>query len=183
VDTFDLSLRGGSHSDYVSNAARPDPEAVDRTLALLQSAKRPIIIAGRGVAWSRASKLVVRLAEALLIPVITTELGRGSIPGHHPVSGGLVGPFGLSTANSLLTDADVVLGLGCQFRNVNTLNWQLINPNARIIQVEPDPLEIGRQYAVAVGVHADAGLFLKDLMDRVAAKANKPKADAGIVED
>jgi acetolactate synthase I/II/III large subunit len=82
-----------------------------------------------------------------------------------------------------LTDADVVLGLGCQFRNVNTLNWQLISPDAKIIQVEPDPLEIGRQYAVAVGVHADSGLFLKDLLDRIAAKGAKPKATFGIVEE
>jgi acetolactate synthase-1/2/3 large subunit len=183
VETFDLSLRGGAHSDYVANAARPEPEAVDRAFALLKSAKRPIIIAGRGVTWSRASKSVVRLAERLSIPVITTEMGRGSIPEHHPLSGGLVGHFGLSTANSLLMDADVVLGLGCQFRNVNTLNWQLINPDAKIIQVEPDPLEIGRQYAVAVGIHADSGLFLKDLLDRIAANGIKPKADTGIAED
>ena len=183
VETFDLSLRGGAHSDYVANATRPEPEAVDRALVLLHSAQRGIIIAGRGVTWSRASKSVVQLAEALSIPVITTEMGRGSIPEHHPLSGGLVGHFGLSTANSLLTDADVVLGLGCQFRNVNTLNWQLINPNAKIIQVEPDPLEIGRQYAVAVGIHADSGLFLKDLLDRIAAKGVKPKPGTGIIED
>jgi acetolactate synthase-1/2/3 large subunit len=182
VETFDLSLRGGSHSDFVSNATRPEPEAVDRALALLQSAKRPIMIAGRGVIWSRASKLVVQLAEALSIPVITTEMGRGSIPEHHPLSGGLVGHFGLSTANSLLSDADLVLGLGCQFRNVNTLNWQLINPDAKIIQVEPDPLEIGRQYAVAVGIHADSGLFLKDLLERIAKDA-KASGNAGIFED
>jgi acetolactate synthase I/II/III large subunit len=183
VETFDLSLRGASHSDYVANATRPEPESVDRALALLQSAKRPIIIAGRGVTWSRAAKSVVRLAEALSIPVITTEMGRGSIPEHHPLSGGLVGHFGLSTANSLLTDADVVLGLGCQFRNVNTLNWQLISPTAKIIQVEPDPLEIGRQYAVAVGIHADSGQFLADLLDRIAAKGIKPKAGAAIIDD
>jgi acetolactate synthase-1/2/3 large subunit len=74
------------------------------------------------------------------------------------------------------------MGLGCQFRNVNTLNWQLINPNAKIIQVEPDPLEIGRQYAVAVGVHADSGLFVKDMLDRIAAKEIK-RADPAIAKD
>jgi acetolactate synthase-1/2/3 large subunit len=183
VETFDLSLRGAAHSDYVANATRPESEAVDRALALLQSAKRAIIIAGRGVTWSRASKSVVQLAEALSIPVVTTEMGRGSIPEHHRLSGGLVGHFGLSTANSLLTNADVVLGLGCQFRNVNTLNWQLINPNAKIIQVEPDPLEIGRQYAVAIGIHADSGLFLNDLLDRIASKGITHKLDTGIIED
>lgn len=183
VETFDLSLRGGTHSDFVANATRPEPEAVERALALLQSAKRPIIIAGRGITWSRAAKSVLRLAEALTIPVITTEMGRGSIPEHHPLSGGLVGHFGLSTANSLLKDSDVVLGLGCQFHNVNTLNWQLISPDARIIQVEPDPLEIGRQYAVAVGVHADSGLFLKDLLDLIASKGIKPRPEKAIIED
>ena len=183
VETFDLSLRGGTHSDFVANATRPAPEAVERALALLQSAKRPIIVAGRGAIWSRAAKSVVRLAEALTIPVITTEMGRGSIPEHHPLSGGLVGHFGLSTANSLLSDSDVVLGLGCQFRNVNTLNWQLINPNAKIIQVEPDPLEIGRQYAVSVGVHADSGLFLKDLLDLIASTGIKPRPNEDITED
>jgi acetolactate synthase-1/2/3 large subunit len=183
VETFDLSLRGGSHSDYVANAARPEPGSVERALDLLLSAKRPIIIAGRGANWSKASKAVVKLAEALSIPVIATEMGRGSIPESHPLSGGLVGHFGLSTANALLKDADVVLGLGCQFRNVNTLNWQLIDPQAKIIQVEPDPLEIGRQYAVAVGIHADTGAFLADLLECIASKGAKPKVDAKVTEN
>ena len=184
VETFDLSLRGGSHSGFVANAVRPEPDAVERALALLTSAKRPIIIAGRGVTWSRAGKEVLELAEALMIPVLTTEMGRGSIPEHHPLSGGLVGHFGLSTANSLLSDADVVLGLGCQFRNVNTLNWQLINPDAKIIQVEPDPLEIGRQYAVTVGIHADTGRFLVDLLSRIRdAGITARKTRAGFVDD
>jgi acetolactate synthase-1/2/3 large subunit len=175
VETFDLSLQGGAHSDYVSNAPRPDAEAVDRALEVLLSAKRPIVIAGRGVTWSRASADLLRLVDTLHIPVVTTEMGRGSIPEHHPLSAGLVGHFGLSTANSMLSDADAVLGLGCQFRNVNTLNWQLIRPDAKIIQVEPDPLEIGRQYAVAVGVHADTGKFIADLLERIRAKGVAPK--------
>ena len=182
VDTFDLSLQGGTHSEYVSNAPRPEAEAVERALGVLLQAKRPIIIAGRGVTWSRAAKQLLDLVEALGIPVVTTEMGRGSIPEHHPLSAGLVGHFGLSTANAMLSDSDVVLGLGCQFRNVNTLNWQLINPKAKIIQVEPDPLEIGRQYAVAVGVHADTGRFIADLLELVRARNAKPKSDRAKLE-
>ncbi len=174
ADTFDLSLRGGSHCGYVANAPRPDGEAVARALALIASAKRPIAIAGRGVSWSKASDQLVRLAETLSVPVVTTEMGRGTMPEHHPLSGGLVGHFGLSAANSLLRDADVVLGLGCQFHNVNTLNWQLIDPDAKIIQVEPDPLEIGRQYAVTIGIHADTGKFLEDLLELAQMKGNSP---------
>ncbi len=181
VETFDLSLHGGAHSEYVSNAPRPDAEAVDRALEVLSLAKRPVIVAGRGVTWSRASADLLRLVEALHIPVVTTEMGRGSLPEHHPLSAGLVGHFGLSTANSMLSDADAVLGLGCQFRNVNTLNWQLIRPEAKIIQVEPDPLEIGRQYAVAVGIHADTGKFIADLLERVRTKGERPKRDRNAI--
>jgi acetolactate synthase-1/2/3 large subunit len=177
VDTFDLSLQGKAHSDYVSNAPRPDAEAVARALDILAAAKRPVIIAGRGVTWSRAAGDLLRLVEALNIPVVTTEMGRGSIPERHPLSAGLVGHFGLSTANSMLSDADAVLGLGCQFRNVNTLNWQLIRPEAKIIQVEPDPLEIGRQYAVALGVHADTGKFVADLLEQIRTRGATTKRD------
>jgi len=188
IETFDLSLRGGSHSDYVANAPRPDAEAVERSLALIKSAMRPVIIAGRGVSWSKASKELVQIAEAFSIPVVTTEMGRGSIAESHPLSAGLVGHFGLSTANSILREADVVIGLGCQFHNVNTLNWQLIDPDAKIIQVEPDPLEIGRQYAVAIGVHADTRKFLEDLMVLAKSKgvssdqSNRSRIEQGIAD-
>lgn len=162
--SFDLSLTGGSSMGYVSNVMRPATEAVERALDVLRTARSPVIIAGRDVSWTQAEGALVAFAETLGIPVLTTEMGRGSIPEDHPLSGGMMGHFGLTTPNTLAREADVVLGLGCQFLNVNTINWQLINPDARIIQVEPDPLEIGRQYAVEVGILASADAFLADAL-------------------
>jgi acetolactate synthase I/II/III large subunit len=164
ADSFDLSLAGGSRMGFVSNTIRPAPAAVERALTVLVEARSPVIIAGRDVSWTEAETALVAFAEALGIPVVTTEMGRGSIPEDHPLSAGMMGHFGLTTPNTIVREADAVLGLGCQFLNVNTINWQLIRPDARIVQVEPDPLEIGRQYAVEVGVLASADAFLADAL-------------------
>jgi acetolactate synthase-1/2/3 large subunit len=163
VESTDLSLLGGSHSDKTANHPRPESWAVDSAAEILRQAEKPVLIAGRGVRWGNASDQLMTLAEAMTIPVITTEMGRGTIPEDHPLAGGLVGHFGHSAANGLLREADVVLGLGCRFLNVSTINWSIISPDTKIIQVETDPLEIGKQYAVTLGVHADSGAFLKDL--------------------
>jgi acetolactate synthase I/II/III large subunit len=163
VESTDLSLLGGAHSDATAIRPRPEAWAVDAAAEMLRQAKKPLLLAGRGVRWGDASAQLVALAEAMTIPVITTEMGRGTIPEDHPLAGGLVGHFGHSTANGLLREADVVLGLGSRFLNVSTINWSMIAPEAKIIQVETDPLEIGKQYAVALGIHADSGAFLNDL--------------------
>ena len=167
VESTDLSLKGGAHSVALANRPRPETWAVEQAADLLMQAERPVIIAGRGVRWANASPQLIALAERLTVPVITTEMGRGSIPEDHPLAGGIVGHFGHSTANGLVREADLVLGLGSRFLNVNTINWSLISENAKIVQVENDPLEIGKQYAVTLGVHADSGAFLDDLLARL----------------
>ncbi len=163
VETSDVSVRGGAHSGRLANAPRPEAWAVEEAARLIQAASRPVILAGRGVKWAGAGEALTALAERLAIPVITTEMGRGAIPEDHRLAGGIAGHFGHSTANALLREADLVLGLGARFLNVNTINWTLIAEEAQIIQVENDPIEIGRQYAVALGIHADSGSFLADL--------------------
>jgi len=164
VDSTDKSLKGPIKPAYVANRTRPDAEAVGRACDLLAKADHPVIVAGRGVMWSRAWDELAALAERLGAPVVTTEMGRGSISEDHPLAVGLIGHFGRTTANEALRRADVVLGLGCRFLNVSTINWSLIGEDSKIIQVEAEPLEIGRQYAVEVGIAADSGLFLRDAL-------------------
>ena len=169
VESTDLSLLGGAHSAATSNRPRPEAWAVTEAASLLKQAQKPLILAGRGVRWGGGAQQLVALAEAMTIPVITTEMGRGTMPEDHPLAGGLVGHFGHSAANGLLREADVVLGLGSRFLNVSTINWSMIAPETKIIQVETDPLEIGKQYAVELGIHADSGVFLDDLCAEVGA--------------
>lgn len=164
VDSTDKSLKGPIKPAYVANRTRPDAEAVERACDLLAKADHPVIVAGRGIMWSRAWDELAALAERLGAPVVTTEMGRGSISEDHPLAVGLIGHFGRTTANEALRRADVVLGLGCRFLNVSTINWSLIGEDSKIIQVEAEPLEIGRQYAVEVGIAADSGLFLRDAL-------------------
>ena len=170
VDSSDLSIRGGAHSRRLANAPRPEAWAVEEAAALLAEAANPVILAGRGVKWAGASAQLQALAERLAIPVATTEMGRGTIPEDHPLAGGISGHFGHSTANALMREADLVLGLGSRFLNVNTINWQMISADAKIVQVEADPLELGRQYAVALGIHACSGAFLDDLLAHCAGR-------------
>ena len=172
VESTDLSLLGGAHSAATSNRPRPEAWAVTEAASLLKQAQKPLILAGRGVRWGGGAQQLVALAEAMTIPVITTEMGRGTMPEDHPLAGGLVGHFGHSAANGLLREADVVLGLGSRFLNVSTINWSMIAPDTKIIQVETDPLEIGKQYAVELGIHADSGVFLDDLCAEVGATGN-----------
>ena len=164
VDSTDTSLKGPSKPGFVANRTRPDPEAVERACRLLATAERALIIAGRDVIWAKAWDRLVAFAERLGTPVVTTEMGRGAISEGHPLAVGVVGHLGRSTANDALRSADVVLGLGCGFLNVNTINWSLISADAKIIQVEADPLEIGRQYSVEIGAVADSGAFLADAL-------------------
>ncbi len=164
IDSTDLSIKGGAHNGRTANRVRPEATAVAEAAQMLMAATTPVILAGRGVLWSRAHRQLVALAERLGIPVITTEMGRGSISERHGLAAGLVGHFGHATANQMLREADLVMGLGARFHNVSTINWSLIAADAKLIQVEADPLEIGRQYAVDLGIHGDAGAFLDDLV-------------------
>ncbi len=164
IESSDKSLKGPAKPAYVANRTRPDPEAVERACALLAAAKHPVIIAGRGVIWAQAWDELVALAERLGAPVVTTEMGRGAISEDHPLAVGLIGHFGRTTANEALKRADVVLGLGCRFLNVSTINWSLIGEECKIIQVEAEPLEIGRQYSVEVGIASCSGMFLRDAL-------------------
>jgi acetolactate synthase-1/2/3 large subunit len=131
---------------------------------MLAGAEHPVIVAGRGVMWAKAWDDLVALAERLGAPVVTTEMGRGAISEDHKLAAGLIGHFGRTTANEALRRADVVLGLGCRFTNVSTINWSVIREDTKIIQVEAEPLEIARQYAVEIGIAADSGAFLADAL-------------------
>lgn len=177
IDTTDLSLRGGAHPDAVANRPRPENWAVERAAEMLAAAERPVILSGRGVRWADAEDALAAVAERLAAPVVTTEMGRGTISEAHPLAAGIVGHFGHSAANTLLKDADLVLGLGSRFLNVSTINWSMIRADTKIVQVENDPLEIGRQYSPALGIHADPGAFLDDLHDHLKAAGTGAAAD------
>jgi acetolactate synthase-1/2/3 large subunit len=163
----------------VGPAVRPrgEPTRIEAAAAALMAAERPILIAGGGAVMSGAQKAVIALAESLCIPVLTSLAGRGTIPDDHPLSVGGLGSHRNPLSKRLLGSADVVLGLGTRFEEMET-NWRagfVPSPDATYIQVDIDPTEIGRSVPAQLSVVGDIRLVAEDLLAAVRAKGKALK--------
>ena len=142
-----------------ARARPPTRVAWPRPQTLLAGAERPLIVAGGGTVASGAWDELRALAELLGAPVITTLAGRGSIPDDHPLSVGGLGAHRNRLSKRLLADADLVLGLGCRFEEMET-NWRpgyVPAPDALYMQVDIDAAEIGRSIPAHLGLVGDIG--------------------------
>ena len=130
---------------------------------LLNEAERPLIITGHGVLASGASKELQELAEASGIPVITTLLGLSSFPSGHPLNLGMLGMHGMYWANIAVDEADLILGVGMRFDDRVTGRASTFAPHARIIHVDIEPTQIGRNVPVEVALPGDAKAVMRAL--------------------
>jgi acetolactate synthase-1/2/3 large subunit len=123
-------------------------ETVEKALALLTSAQRPLILAGGGVRVGRAYDELKSLAEQLDIPVYTSFMGKGALPADHRLHLGVAGVWGEYPATEAVRNADVILAIGARFNDLHTGSWipgYVYNiPPTRLIQVDIDPEETGR---------------------------------------
>lgn len=148
--------------------------------AALVAAERPILIAGGGTIASDASAQVRALAEALAIPVLTSLAGRGAISDDHPLSAGGLGAHRTRVSKQLLADADVVLGLGFRFEEMET-TWRpgfVPAPDATYIQVDIDAAEIGRSVPAQLGIVGDVRTVLDHLLATIASDRRAPAPGA-----
>jgi len=134
----------------------PHPIQVKKAVKLLLEAERPIVLAGGGVIISNASPELLALAELLMMPIATTLMGKGCFPENHPLSIGDVGMHGTQAANKLMLEADVLLAVGTRFSDRTTGNLDEFCPNAKIIHVDIDAAEIGKNVEVDIPIVADA---------------------------
>lgn len=135
----------------------PDPSALQAAAALLESAERPVMIAGGGARLSDAGGEVTALAGQLALPVATTHSGKGVLDETHPLALGLLGALGGSTvARSIVEEADVILAVGFKFGQNPTFRWSLPKSGQRLIQLDIDPAEIGRVFPVEIALVGDA---------------------------
>ncbi|HEY6525050.1 MAG TPA: thiamine pyrophosphate-binding protein [Solirubrobacteraceae bacterium] len=161
---------------YVPAAPRPrpggDPGQIDQAVAALLGAERPLLIAGGGVLAAAAAAQVRELAELLAIPVLTSLAGRGSIPDDHPLSAGGLGAHRTRLSKRLLGEADVILGLGTRFEEMET-NWTpsaVPSPQATYIQVDIEPAEIGRSVPAQIGIVGDLRTVLEQVLVQLRAR-------------
>ncbi len=130
---------------------------------LINEAQRPVIISGHGVLASGAAAQLQGLAETTGIPVITTLLGLSSFPSGHPLNLGMLGMHGMYWANIAVDEADLILGVGMRFDDRVTGRASTFAPHARIIHVDIEPTQIGRNVPVEVALPGDAKAVLRAL--------------------
>src|SRR5712672_1538181 len=162
-------------------AHRPVADAADieRAAAALTTARRVAIVAGDGVAASRAGPEVLALAEVLQAPVATTLGARGVIPTRHRLSAGVAGSYSAPPANRIVHGADLVFFVGCDTGDQVTLNWTVPPRDTKIVQIDADPLEIGRSYPNTTGLVGDP----KATLARLNQVIGRPARDAGFAEE
>jgi acetolactate synthase-1/2/3 large subunit len=151
-----------------------DPEGVEKAVDLLLSAKRPVILIGQGVKDGGAAADLLALAEKLSIPVASSASGIGGIDASHPLALGLVARNGAYHANHATRQADVLLALGVRFDDRTSSSWlpgySFTIPPTKLIHVDIDPDEIGRNYPVALGLMADVRTFLRQVLGALAGR-------------
>jgi len=139
---------------------RGHPAQIKKAAKLINETRRPLIIAGRGVIISEAYAELKQLAETAQIPVVTTLLGISSLPESHVLSYGMLGMHGMAYANMAVDAADLILAIGMRFDDRATAEVSTFAPHARIVHIDIDPAEIGKNVRVDVPIVGDVKLAL-----------------------
>jgi acetolactate synthase-1/2/3 large subunit len=149
---------------------RPSAESryVEQAAQLLQTAERPILVAGGGVTSSGASEEVVELAENYGIPVATSLNAKGTIRENHQLSVGVAGTYSRACANRAVAEADLVFFVGSRTGSQVTNFWRIPRPGARVIQLDIAAEELGRHYPNAVSLWGDAKTVLRQILQAMA---------------
>jgi acetolactate synthase-1/2/3 large subunit len=147
----------------------------ERIAELLVGAERPLIYVGGGLRNEPARAALARLAEHLDIPIAHSLMAKGTVEDRHPLVMGMTGFWGLDLTNKYTMDADVVLALATRFAETDASSWNTEYtwrfPPARLVQIDLDPAEIGRNYPVEIGAVADVGLAVSAIADAVATRS------------
>jgi acetolactate synthase-1/2/3 large subunit len=150
-----------------------DDEVAERIVRALAEAKRPVIYAGGGVILADAAAELAELSSHLSLPVAHSLMGKGVVPDDHPLTLGMTGFWGTKFINDACRNADCILAVGTRFAEADCSSWEeeftFAIPPTRLIHIDIDPSEIGRNYPVEIGVVADLKQALT-VMLRVAKK-------------
>lgn len=144
-------------------------EEIKSASEAINNAKKPIILSGGGVSIAGANDEVLALAEKAKIPVTTTLMGLGSFPGTHELFTGLVGMHGTKTSNLAVSESDLFISIGARFSDRVISDVKRFAPNARIMHIDIDPAEIGKN----IVVHYPLAGNIKKILARILKMVNK----------
>jgi acetolactate synthase-1/2/3 large subunit len=137
---------------------------IEKALQMIAVAQRPVIYAGGGVISSNASAELVDFATQLGIPITTTLMGIGCVPGDHPLNLGMLGMHGTEYANFAITESDLLFSIGVRFDDRVTGKVDTFAPHAKIIHIDIDPAEIGKNKRIDVPIVGDVKAVLTDML-------------------
>ena len=178
MDFFSADLAIDAFAKTPTPLARPmvDAATIERIVAALAEAERPVLYVGGGVMSSRGTADLAALAEALEVPVAHSLNGKGCLPEGHPLLLGMTGYWGTPIANEKCKTADLIVAVGTRIAECSSSSWYrdftFSIPPTRLVHIDIDPAEIGRNYATELGVVADARLALGALATAAAGRAH-----------
>lgn len=143
----------------------PNRLQIRKVLKAIAAAKKPVILAGAGIASASAHEVFREFVEQVQVPVVSTLLGLGTFPASHPLFLGMAGMHGAYAANMALYDCDLLLNIGARFDDRVTGNLDYFAKNAVVVHVDIDPAEIGKNVPTDIPVVGDAGEALKMLLE------------------
>jgi acetolactate synthase-1/2/3 large subunit/sulfoacetaldehyde acetyltransferase len=164
---IDVTIPPSKHLGHMQEGM-VDQGTLERIKAYLLASHAPVIHAGAGIKWGRGTASLLKLAETLQLP-ITTSAGHGDLaPIDHPLYAGAVGPRGNPVASQLMREADCILALGTRLGfNTTFYRYSDLSPTAKIMQVDIDPLAVGRYFPVTLGMVADAATVAAALAETI----------------
>ncbi|NLA27177.1 MAG: biosynthetic-type acetolactate synthase large subunit [Firmicutes bacterium] len=151
------------------------PRKISEAAVAIGEARQPVICAGGGVISSESSEALLSLAEYCTIPVTTTLMGKGSFPENHPLSLGMLGMHGTKYANYAVNECDLLIAVGVRFSDRVTVRTDAFAPGARIIHIDIDPAEIGKNLPVDIPIVGDVGRVLEQICRQIQAQSKREK--------
>lgn len=169
IDLFDRQ----QHNTRVLRKPSMDEATAEEIVNHLVAAQKPLIYAGGGVLLADAADALRKVVDHLSLPVAHTLMGKGALPDDHPFILGMTGFWGTQYINDSCRNADIILALGSRFKEADSSSWYpeytFDIPRTKLLQIDIEPAEIGRNYPVEIGVVADLKQALEVLL-RVAQK-------------
>ncbi len=162
MDIFSADLPVGAFSQMPAPIVRPalDASTAERIAQALAEAERPVLYVGGGVLGGHATTELLALAETLEVPVAHTLMGKGCMREDHPLLLGMTGFWGTPIANEICRTADLIVAVGTRLAEANSSSWDprftFDIPPTRLIHIDIDPAEIGRNFPTELGVVADS---------------------------
>ena len=141
-----------------------NPRQLKRAAKLIHESKKPVILAGGGIILSGATEELLQFANIINAPVSTSLMGKGSFPEDNPLSLGMLGMHGRKVSNFIVDECDCLIAVGCRFSDRTTGLLSEFAKNAKILHIDVDPAEIGKNVDIDVPIVGDAKTILGDLL-------------------